>query len=482
MNVVKKVVIIFFIIVSIFLVVFYTTIGNKHIILPIANLYLKHKFTEHRLILTYIKLSLDYIECKGNIDKTLHFEANGRVKWIGLNFNLSYKSWGDFIEIKDRKYMTHIDIKGYFYGTPSSFYTLGDGLYANESPLSYRLWFGDGKIYGVKTKVSNVKLSNLFILAGKEPKVEGRVYMEVDIPHNGQNSSKIVSKYIPKIINISNGKYIVRVSHLRLFHPNRRVASLGYFVALDGELNSSKEDKNNLKIDGEAQLFDGRVSYKYNNSDLNLTVNRLNARKIQNFLELPPFLVGKHSPINGDINFTSIQPLNGNFQVSFNSLLNLKRFKKLKFLGNTINFYTKSSGDIKNNIVYSQTSISTKLADILLSNAKTKIPSGFSSASYRLKLLRIDWLKAITHRRYIGIGDITGHISWDGKLHIDGPHLELVRSIFSAFFPNIRNSDSIFRNINNGILDTIRRVKYPLKHSIRRVKHPFKHLWNRIFK
>ncbi len=140
-------------------------------------------------------------------------------------------------------------------------------------------------------------------------------------------------------------------------------------------------------------------------------------------------------------------------------------------MGRLLPFGLYSKGNINNNIIYSNTSISTKWADIFLSNACTRIPSGYSNASYRIRLLKLTWLKAITGKRYLRLADIKGNVSWDGKIHISGTHLDIGRGIINAFWGGSSISpDSIFKGVSCGTSRTFRKGKNSLKH-----------FWDRVF-
>ena len=177
----KKTLLLLSAVVALIAVVLFTPPGRNYLLLPAANLYLRYKVPAHRVVLDRLEPGPVSLGVSGRIDDSLHFEAQGPVKWLGMHIDLPYRVWAEAVELDGRRYPVHLDIKGVLQGTPSRLDVSGKGN-GFDAALSYAFRVEKGQLLGIRGQAAGAQVAQLLALAGRPPYASGRLDLSVDIP------------------------------------------------------------------------------------------------------------------------------------------------------------------------------------------------------------------------------------------------------------------------------------------------------------
>jgi len=99
----KKILLLLLLLIILLGSVLWTKTGQKNVLLPVANLLLKQKVKDHRVVLSRLEPGFASLDLEGTVDGSIRFRAEGPVNWLSRHFELSYRIEADNILVKQEK-------------------------------------------------------------------------------------------------------------------------------------------------------------------------------------------------------------------------------------------------------------------------------------------------------------------------------------------------------------------------------------------
>jgi len=140
--------------------VLFTPIGERYILLPIANSTLSKKVPKHNIVLKHLQLGFSSLYVDGVVDKGINFKAQGPVNWIKQHFLLDYQLWAKEFEFDKNIYKIPLKLQGKIRGTPDDIDLDGAGN-AFEGKLNYSLNISGEKLNNILLKANSLNISQI---------------------------------------------------------------------------------------------------------------------------------------------------------------------------------------------------------------------------------------------------------------------------------------------------------------------------------
>ena len=359
-----------------------TPIGQRLVLLPAANLYLRWSVPEHRIVLDRLHPSLNRLESNGTVDGSIRFQVAGPVRWIPLRFDLGYRIHARDLTLQNHRYPLRLDLRGRASGTPKKIAVRGKGT-GFDATLAYRFLLQGQKIRGVRATMQGAQIAQLLVLAGVPPYAGGRLDLNVNLAkiegtrpqgsltfvvHDGLLNSRVLAKMLhrplgedqpyrlegtfrmddallrgeakleSKLLTLQIRKFRADPS-LRIFKSDfdvqipelsrwRQISDVALYgpMQTQGELYYDRA-KALLQIKGQSASLGGETRYLYDGSALAID---LKGTRIEQILALVggPDLVESGS-VEGKIRMSDLAHMKGSYRLRAQGKLNRDEVRKI---------------------------------------------------------------------------------------------------------------------------------------------------------
>ncbi len=435
----KKVLIAFIALLLLVAGILFTPFGRSWVLVPLANSYLHYAIADHDVKLQSLEPRLKGLRLSGIADQTIHFEADGAVNWLSLNFDLPYRLWAKRVIVAKSSYPIALNVKGDLRGTPQKMIVSGSGV-GFEAKLRYLLEIRNSKVQGVKIDAQGAKVSQILALAKRSPFATGLLDLSIQIPdlssakqrggidfkvRNGQIDAKLLKKEfgltIPPVKKYTlEGRLLMRGElfegkatfhsglldlNLNKFYSDRtlnifkanydlNISELSYLASLtrrklygpwnmSGSFYLNRKDQR-IQIDGKSSTLKGESRFFYDKGLLDLSLKDVSLPLLMRFLGEAPLL--KSGKINTTAHFQNIKSLEGSYTLKADGVWNRKEIIKLlkSDPGEKLSFSIKSQGTFRGNLLHASADYRSPLLNLVLSDLKYEWISGAMEARYRL--------------------------------------------------------------------------------------------------
>ncbi len=251
--------------------IIFTSFGQKFVLLPAANLYLRWSVPEHRVVLDRLHPTFNRLESSGTVDGSIRFQVAGPVRWIPLRFDLEYRIKASELILERHRYPLQIDLQGRASGTPEKVAVRGKGK-GFDAKLAYRFLLEKKKIYGVRATMEGGEIEQLLVLAGVPPYARGRLDLNADLPKiEGEHPEGSVTFTVRE--GVLNAKALGKELHVSLPEKERYTLE-GRFRMSDGLLRGEAQLKSAL-LNLDLKNFRGDASFRVFKSDYDLEIPEL---------------------------------------------------------------------------------------------------------------------------------------------------------------------------------------------------------------
>jgi len=449
----------------------FTQSGNN-ILKPFINSYLKQKVKEADIKIESFTLKPSHLTANATINDMANVNLDGDFFVTNKNFDFVYTVKANKIETKDFKFDEKIYIKGKVLGNPKKAMTFGVGKVAN-SDIEYKVDIIDEKPQNLTAKIDKASLKKLLLLAGQKPYADAIVSLTANIPsldqnnlqgkahltlNNGKIDSKLLKKdfqlELPKntTFNLNSdasfekesvlAKSTLKTSLASLTLPNtnynikKSILTTNYNLDVKNlaklysitkmKLKGDFKAHGNIKLKNknlQASLITpslgGETKVNLNGDKLNATLKGVLTNALFYKLNLPKYTNAK---LNANVNLKSIKKLNGEFKLSASGVNKRALLKKMYDFdpGSDIKYTINSKGSLKDNKVYANTDIKNTLSDVKLKNTVFDINKGSLKTLYEIYIAKLSKLNYITKQKLKGDLKLTGDITKDKTLTVNG--------------------------------------------------------------
>jgi len=452
-----------------------TQIGQKEVLLPVANTLLKEKVKGHSVVLDSINPSLNSISFSGVVDNSIIFRANGPINWLKLAFDLKYQIEAKRVELNNQELKLDIHLAGDAKGDSKRIDIKGRGE-AFESNLTYSFMLIDGELSGIKLNMKEAKVSQILALYSLPPYIRGRLNLDISLPKpdiktaggrvsfllkSGKINYKLLSKavkYSPKdsslkaqgslelkgkllsgkayiqtpfaklslsnfystpALKVFKSRYKLDISSLRTISRIFNTRARGKILT-NGSFYFNREKKT-LQVEGVSQSFGGKLAYIYESNHLSVVLNRVDINKILYYLIIPNRYI-EYGKLSGKALIKDFKTLNLDYNLAIAG-----KWKKRLFVSTGMpvisagkEFYIDSRGNIKNSRVKARANYRDSYTSLELLNTTYTLKSKEFKSQYSLKLRELSSFTKGSIRGKFKIAGKISYISPKKRLYLDG--------------------------------------------------------------
>ena len=448
-------------------VVLFTPPGRNYLLLPAANLYLRYKVPSHRVVLDRLEPGPAFLGISGRIDGSVHFEAEGPVKWMGMHFDLPYRIHAETVELNDRRYPVHLDLKGVIKGIPSRFDVSGKGN-GFDAALSYAFRVEEGALLGIRAQAAGAQVAQLLALAGRPPYASGRLDLSVDIPRydaanpeggirfsvrKGRIDPTVLKRDfhldIPRVESYTlegrfrlekkllKGEAALHSALLNLtlerFRSDRgfRIFKSGYRLEIPelsrlkkltkrplyGPLNLKgafywNRPKQEIQAKGSTPSLGGMTDFFYDRNSLQLTLRQVEIPSLLALAGQAP--LARSGKVNGTLHLTDLKNLEGRYALQADGSWNRQEILKLTGTdpGRDLAFALRGKGELKKSLLLADARYDSGLFKLRLQNFKYEWVSGAMEGKYLVKIPDLHRLRLFARARGSYPAELKGELGY----------------------------------------------------------------------
>jgi len=448
--------------------VLFTGMGQKSVLLPLANLYLRQTLpAEHRVVLTELVPGPGSLRLAGTFDETVRFEARGPVSWWRRRFDLGYRVDGETMVLKGRRYPIHLALNGTIEGRPADLGVRGKGR-GFDAALSYRFRWREERMQGVEVRADGARVDQLLTLMGRPPYATGRLTLRVEMPRldgarsegkahftvrDGRIDPVVLRRdfgiELPRVegyrlegdfrlarglvrgeatlrspllnlelrrfrsdtaFRIFKSRYLLSVPELSRLKPLTRVALYGPWQ-MGGAFYFDRRSRR-LQIGGDSPSLEGKSHFFYDAGNLKLRFEKAGIPSLLALLGEPPLVATGR--FDAQASLTELNPLSGRYRMAATG--SWDREEAARILGSDpgtqLEFTLQSEGTAMQGILDLNATYRNPLASLTLPKLRYEIANGAMEGNYRFRLPELSRLKILQNRGARGSLELEGHLSY----------------------------------------------------------------------
>jgi len=463
----KKISIVFLLVIGIVWGIVFSSIGQKSVFLPLANLYLEYAVPRHQVLLTELEPGWHSLRLAGTLDRTIRFEARGPVQWTQMLLNLKYRIDGKEVVLEKRRYPVDLTLRGALRGTPAKLQVTGGGE-AFAAKLDYRFLLEKSELRGIYVRADGAQVDQLLALAGKRPYARGRLNLQIDMPRldtdnpEGQarftvSEGKIDAPALKKDFGIDlpavkkyrlegtfrleqrlvkgeallksplmdlslkhfrsdvgfrifKSRYALEIPELSRLKKLTKTPLYGPWK-MGGEFYFDRKDRK-LQLSGTSPSLEGKSFFFYDNGRMTLDFKKAGIPQLLALLGQKP-LVAKGS-FDAHADLENPKKIKGAYRIDAKGSWDWAEMAKLAGTdpGTMLDFTFQSDGQIAKGVLDARVKYRNALFDLEFSPLRYALEGGAFEGKYRLKMPDLARVAALKRQGVRGALDFSGQASY----------------------------------------------------------------------